>query len=117
MSKSYQIVPPPGSSAPLRHRNPQAGEPVEVEIPAYEALRGNSRLAERILEILISGVSTRRYEPILPAMAGTVRVSKSQVSRVTLEVGERFLDDLAGHDFSGWYCARRSTWFAARERR
>ena len=85
----------------LRRRNPQAGEPAEVEIPAYEAMRGNSRLAERMLEILISGVSTRRYEPILPEMAGTVGVSKSQVSRVTIEAGERLLDDLAGRDFSG----------------
>jgi putative transposase len=85
----------------LRRRNPQAGEPAEVEIPAYEAMRGNSRLAQRMLEILISGVSTRRYEPILPEMAGTVGVSKSQVSRETIEAGERLLDDLAGRDFSG----------------
>jgi hypothetical protein len=65
----------------LRRRHPQEGESAEVEIPAYEAMRGNSRLAERMLEILISGASTRRYEPILPEMAGTVGVSKSQVSR------------------------------------
>jgi transposase-like protein len=71
------------------------------QIPAYEAMRGNSRLAQRMLEILISGVSTRRYKPILPEMAGTVGVSKSQVSRVTIEAGERLLDDLAGRDFSG----------------
>ena len=45
-----------------------------------------------MLEILISGVSTRRYEPILPEMAGTVGVSKSQVSRATIEAGERLLD-------------------------
>ena len=64
-------------------------------------MRGNSRLAERMLEILISGVSTRRYEQILPEMAGTVGVSKSQVSRETIEAGERLLDDLAGRDFSG----------------
>src|SRR5262249_37695120 len=85
----------------LRRRNPQEGESAEVEIPAYEAMRGNSRLAERMLEILISGVSTRRYEQILPEMTGTVGVSKSQVSRATIEAGERLLDDLAGRDFSG----------------
>jgi transposase-like protein len=85
----------------LRRRHPQEGESAEVEIPAYEAMRGNRRLAERMLEILISGVSTRRYERILPEMAGTVGVSKSQVSRATIEAGERLLDDLAGRDFSG----------------
>jgi transposase-like protein len=85
----------------LRRRHPQEDESAEVEIPAYEAMRGNSRLAERMFEILISGVSTRRYEPIFPEMAGTVGVSKNQVSRATIEAGERLLDDLAGRDFSG----------------
>jgi putative transposase len=33
-------------------------------------------------------------------MDQTVGVSKSQVSRETIEAGERFLEDLAGHDFS-----------------
>lgn len=85
----------------LRRRNPQAGEATEVEIPAYEAMRGDGRLAERMLEILISGVSTRRYEEILPEMTGTVGVSKSQVSRATIEAGERLLEDFAARDFSG----------------
>jgi transposase-like protein len=84
----------------LRRRHPQQGESAEVEIPAYETMRGNSRLAQRMLEIRISGVSTRRHEPILPAMAGTVGVSKSQVSRQTIEGGERLLEDLTRRDFS-----------------
>jgi transposase-like protein len=85
----------------LRRRHPQEGESAEVEIPAYQAMRGHSRLAERMLAILISGVSTRRYEPILPEMAETVGVSKSQVARATIAAGERLLDDRAGCDFSG----------------
>lgn len=84
----------------LRRRYPQAGEAAEVEIPAYEAMRGDGRLAQRMLEILISGVSTRRYEEILPEMTGTVGVSKSQVSRATIEAGELLLEDLAKRDFS-----------------
>ena len=84
----------------LRRRHPQPGESAEVEIPAYEAMRHNGRLAERMLEILISGVSTRRYEQVLPEMDGTVGVSKSQVSRETIEAGERVLADLASRDFS-----------------
>ena len=65
----------------LRRRNPQPGEPGEVEIPAYKAIRENGGLADRMLQILIAGVSTRRYEHVIPEMAETVGVSKSQVSR------------------------------------
>jgi hypothetical protein len=61
----------------LRRRNPKEGEPSEVEIPAYEALRKDRRLADRMLEIVIAGVSTRRYRKVLPEMAQTVGVSKS----------------------------------------
>lgn len=85
----------------LRRKTSQEGQPGEVEIPAYEALRKDGRLADRMLEILIDGVSTRRYERVLPEMAETVGVSKSQVSRETIEAGERLLKALAERDFSG----------------
>ena len=85
----------------LRKKDPQPGEPGEVEIPAYEAMRKDARLADRMLDILINGVSTRRYEHVLPTMVETVGVSKSQVSRETIEAGERLLKELAERDFSG----------------
>src|SRR6478752_7888912 len=85
----------------LRKRRPREGEPGEVEIPAYEAMRKDGRLADRMLEILIGGVSTRRYERVLPEMAETVGVSKSQVSRESIEAGERLLRELAEKDVSG----------------
>lgn len=85
----------------LRRKNPKPGEPGEVEIPAYEAMHKDGRLADRMLEILINGVSTRRYERVLPHMAETVGVSKSQVSRETIDAGERLLKELAERDFSG----------------
>lgn len=84
----------------LRRRNPKPGESGEVEIPAYEAMRKGERLAERMLQILIDGVSTRRYERVITEMADTVGVSKSQVSRETIEAVERLLEELAGRDFS-----------------
>ena len=84
----------------LRRKGPKEGEPGEVEIPAYRAIREHGGLADRMLEILIAGVSTRRYEQVIPAMAETVGVSKSQVSRETIEAGERLLKDLAERDFS-----------------
>ena len=85
----------------LRKKRPELGESGEVEIPAYEALRKDGRLADRMLAILLDGVSTRRYEGVLPEMAETVGVSKSQVSRETIEAGERLLKDLAERDLSG----------------
>ena len=84
----------------LRKKAAQPGEPGEVEIPAYEAMQKDARLADRMLDILINGVSTRRYEHVLPAMAETVGVSRSQVSRETIEAGERLLKELAERDFS-----------------
>ena len=84
----------------LRRKKPKEGEPGEVEIPAYEAIRKDGRLADRMLEILINGVSTRRYEVVLPAMAETVGVSKSQVSRETIDAGERLLKELAERNFA-----------------
>ena len=54
---------------------------VEVEIPAYEAMKQDARLGERMMEILLAGVSTRKYERVIPELADTVGVSKSNVSR------------------------------------
>jgi transposase-like protein len=85
----------------LRKKAPKPGEAGEVEIPAYEAMRKDGRLVDRMLEILIAGVSTRRYRHVLPEMAETVGVSKSEASRETIEAGERLLKELAERDLSG----------------
>jgi len=71
----------------------------EVEIPAYEAILENSKLAGRILEILMMGVSTRNYQRILPEMAETVGVSKSNVSREFIEASEKTLKALCERRF------------------
>jgi putative transposase len=84
----------------LRKRHAAAGEPAEVKIPAYEALRKDHRLADRVLGILMRGVSTRNYREVLPEMAAQVGVSKSQVSRENIEAGERLLKELAERDYS-----------------
>jgi putative transposase len=70
----------------LRKKGKGVGK--EVAIPAYEAMATNSRLGSRILEILMKGVSTRKYKDILPEMADTVGVSKSQVSREFIAASE-----------------------------
>ena len=73
----------------------------EVEIPAYEALKTQSKLAGRMMDILLHGVSTRRYEKVLPAMAESVGISKSAVSRANIEAGTKLLAELAERRFDG----------------
>lgn len=75
------------------------GRTREVEIPAYTALRADGKLARRMLEILMQGVSTRRYKKVLPEMAESVGISKSAVSRQAIEAGEKVLKDLAERRF------------------
>jgi transposase-like protein len=82
-----------------RLRRKAAGRGAEVEVPAYEAMRSNSQLARRILEILLLGVSTRRYQDVLPEMAETVGVSKSAVSREAIEASEARLRELGERRF------------------
>lgn len=78
----------------LRHK--KAGE---VGVPAYEALRAEGKLARRMMDILLYGVSTRRYEKVLPAMAQSVGISKSAVSRANIEAGGKLLKELAEKRF------------------
>ena len=85
-----------------RLRQKGRGRDQEVAIPAYEALRKKESLGQRMLEILLRGVSTRHYRAVLPEMAETVGVSRSSVSHEALEaseeqlrqLGERRFDDL-----------------------
>ncbi len=76
----------------LRHKGKSKSS--EVEIPAYAAMRTHSRIGGRMLDILMRGVSTRNYGQVLPEMAETVGVSKSQVSRKFVEASEKSLKEL-----------------------
>ena len=84
----------------LRKRNKSRGESAEVDVPAYQAMQKEGRLADRMLEIMMVGVSTRKYEEVLPEMAEQVGISKNQVSREFIEAGQRMLQSLAGKDLS-----------------
>jgi len=81
----------------LRKKGKGAGK--EVAIPAYEAMAMNSRLGSRILEILMKGVSTRKYKDVLPEMADTVGVSKSQISREFIDESDKHLKRLCERRF------------------
>ena len=84
----------------LRKKRRRADESGEVEVPAYTALQVDQRLGDRMLELMLKGVSTRRYEKVLPAMADQVGISKSEVSRETIEAGTRVLQELAERDLN-----------------
>ena len=66
----------------------------EVAIPAYAQLREDGRLGSRIHDILVSGVSTRKYARVLPQMAGAVGIKKSSVSRQFIKASEKALQAL-----------------------
>ena len=70
----------------------------EVAIPAYAAMQENG-LSERVLDVLLRGISTRQYAEVLPEMASTCGVSKSNVSREAAEAGEEALKELLERRF------------------
>ena len=72
----------------MRLRRRGGGRGAEVPVPAYEALQANDRTGARMLEILLSGVSTRDYAKVLPEMAESVGISRSAVSREFIAASE-----------------------------
>ena len=70
----------------------------EVAIPAYEAMQENG-ISERMLDVLMRGISTRQYAEVLPEMASTCGVSKSTVSREAAEASEEALKELLERRF------------------
>jgi transposase-like protein len=82
-----------------RLRRKGRGDDLEIDIPAYRAMLENSSLGRRILDILMKGISTRNYQAVIPQMAGTVAVSKSNISREFIEQSEQTLRQLCERRF------------------
>ncbi len=79
-----------------------AGTPSrEIPIPAYAALREHPGSGERMLDILMRGVSTRNYQGVIREMADTAGVSKSSVSREFIAASQKTLEDLLARRFDG----------------
>ena len=70
----------------------------EVAIPAYEAMQENG-IGARMLDVLLRGISTRQYAEVLPEMASTCGVSKSNVSREAVEASAEALQELLERRF------------------
>jgi len=84
-----------------RLRRKGKGDDLEIDIPAYKAMLENSSLGRRILDILMKGVSARNYKDVIPDMAQTVAVSKSNISREFIEQSEQTLRQLCERHFDG----------------
>jgi putative transposase len=82
-----------------RLRRKGRGEGKEVPVPVYEAMQQDTATGERMLEILLNGVSTRRYQRVIPEMADTAGVSRSTVSRESIEASEAALKQLLERRF------------------
>ena len=83
-----------GVSKP-RLRNKRGGE---VAIPAYETMQENG-MSTRMRDVLLRGISTRQYAEVLPEMASTCGVSKSNVSREAAEASAEALQELLERRF------------------
>jgi len=70
----------------------------EVAIPAYDVMQENG-MSQRMLDVLMRGISTRQYAEVLPEMASSCGVSKSTVSREAAEAGEEALKELLERRF------------------
>lgn len=72
---------------------------VEVEVPAYAALRDHPGAGEHMLRLLSRGVSTRDYKTAIRDVADTLGVSKSVVSREFIERTETAHDQIMARRF------------------
>jgi len=80
----------------LRTKGPRSQE---VEVPAYAAMQKPAQMGQRMLNILMHGVSTRNYKQVIPQMAETAGVSRSTVSRAAIEASEAEVDALLNRRF------------------
>ena len=82
-----------------RLRRKGGGEGAEVAVPAYAAMQDDEELRERMLSIVMRGVSTRHYQEVMPEMADRCGVSRSAVSRQVQEASAEALRGLCERRF------------------
>jgi hypothetical protein len=86
--------------AKLKVRRPRlraAG--AEVAVSAYESLRGDQALQQRIADILVCNVSTRKYARVARKSADVLGISKSAVSRQFVKQSAQALQQLMQRSF------------------
>lgn len=84
-----------------RLRRKGGGQGAEVAVPAYGAMQSDESLRERMLSIVMRGVSTRNYQEVVPEMADRCGVSRSAVSRQLQQASAEALKSLCERRFDG----------------
>jgi transposase-like protein len=82
-----------------RLRRKGGGEGAEVAVPAYAAMQDDEGLRERLLSIVMRGVSTRHYQEVVPELADRCGVSRSAVSRQLQQASAEALQELCERRF------------------
>ena len=82
-----------------RLRRKGGGQGAEVAVPAYGAMQSDESLRERMLSIVMRGVSTRNYQEVVPEMADRCGVSRSAVSRQLQQASAEALKELCERRF------------------
>jgi transposase-like protein len=82
-----------------RLRRKGGGRGAEVALPAYAAMQSDESLRERMLAIVMRGVSTRNYQEVVPELAERCGVSRSAVSRQLQEASAESLQRLCERRF------------------
>lgn len=78
----------------------------EIPLKSYGALKDKNILQEKILSLMIAGVSTRDYDSLLEEIAGGLGLSKSSVSRAFIQGSKQALEKIRTRDLS------KKTWCA-----
>lgn len=72
----------------------------EVLLETHSALRNYDVLCERVMKHMMSGVSTRDYDPLIDEVAGGLGLKKSSVSKAFKKVSRESLDEFNARDLS-----------------
>lgn len=72
----------------------------EVVLETHSALKNYDILCKRVMKHMMSGVSTRDYEPLLDEVAGGLGLKKSSVSKAFKKASRESLDELNSRDLS-----------------
>ena len=72
----------------------------EVPLTSYNALQDFDLLCDRIMAHMMSGVSTRKYDPLLDEITSSTGLKKSSVSKAFIMGSQQCLDELNSRDLS-----------------
>jgi len=83
-----------------RLRRKAGGQGAEIEIPAYKEMQ-KPDVGIHMVASMLRGISTRKYEEVLPEMAESAGIKKSSVSRNYIRQSEKKLQEFAERRWDG----------------